>query len=79
MLTFTLLSDQFGQFSELCNFQTLVSCLPEPVHDKIYNKTCQPSKDSNKPVHSPNMAGVLDYLSLDSLEAVEGTRGQRKL
>ena len=39
----------------------------------VYNKTCVTSKDSDQPVHPPSKARVLVYLSLDSLEAVEGT------
>ena len=45
----------------------------EPAHDKTYNKTCVTSKDSDQPVHTPSMARVITYPSLDSLEAVEGT------
>ena len=48
----------------------------EPAHDKIYNKTCVNSKDSDQPVHPPSMARFLVYPSLDGLETVEGTCGQ---
>ena len=48
-------------------------------HDKTYNKNCVTSKDSDQPVHPPSMAKVLVYPSLDNLEAVEGTRNQRRL
>ena len=48
----------------------------ETVHDKTYNKTCVTSKDLDQPVHPPSKARVLVYLSLDSLEAVEGTCDQ---
>ena len=51
----------------------------EPAHDKTYNKTCVRSKDSDQPVHPPNMPKVLVYSSLDSPGAVEGTCDQRRL
>ena len=44
----------------------------DPAHDKTYNKTCVTSKDSDQPVHLPNMTWGLFYPSLDSLESVEG-------
>ena len=43
------------------------------AHDKTYNMTCVTSIDSDQPVHPTSKARVLMYLSLDSLEAVEGT------
>ena len=51
----------------------------EPANDKTYNKTCVTSKDSDQPVHSPSMARVLFYPSLDSLNAEEGTCDQGRL
>ena len=50
----------------------------EPAHDNTYNKTCVTSKDSDRPVHTPSMARVLVYPSLDSLEPVEGAFYQRR-
>ena len=50
----------------------------KPAHGKTYNKACVTSKDSDKIVHQPRMAGVLCYLSLDSQETAEGTRDQRR-
>ena len=50
-----------------------------PAQDKTYNKTCMTSKDSDQPVHPPSMAKVLIYLSLASLEAVEGRCDQQRL
>ena len=47
----------------------------EPAHDKINNKTCITSKDSDQPVHPPSIARVPVYPPSDSLEAVEGIRG----
>ena len=44
----------------------------ESAHDKTYIKTCRTSKDSDQPVHSPSMAKVLLYPSLDNTETVEG-------
>ena len=44
----------------------------EPAHDNPYNKTSVTSKDSDEPVHSPNMERVLVYSPLNNLEAVEG-------
>ena len=49
----------------------------EQAYDTTYNKTCVTSKDSAQHVHPPSMAMVLVYLSLDSLDAVEGTCDQR--
>ena len=46
---------------------------------KAYSKTCVTSKDSCQPVHPLCMAKVLVYPSLDSFEAVEGTRNQQRL
>ena len=43
------------------------------MHGKIYNKTFVTRKDSDQPVHPPNMARVLVYPSLDSLKAVKST------
>ena len=51
----------------------------EPVHDKTYNKACVTSKDSDQPVHSPNIARVIFNLSLDSPETVKGTCDQQRL
>ena len=45
----------------------------------MYNKTCVTSKDSDQHVHTPSMARVLVYPSLDSPEAVEGNYDQRRL
>ena len=41
--------------------------------------TCMASKDSDQPVHPPNMAKALAYPSLDSLEAVEGMDSAKTL
>ena len=49
-----------------------------PVHDKIYNKTCD-QQNSDQPVHSRSTARVLVYPSLDNLKAEEGTCDQRRL
>ena len=46
---------------------------------QTYNMTCMTSKDSNQPVHPHSMTRVLVHLSLDSLEAVEGTCHQQRL
>ena len=51
----------------------------EPAHDKTYNKTFVTSKDSDQSIHSPSMAMVLIYPSLDSLETVEGMCDQQRL
>ena len=51
----------------------------EPAHDKTYNKTCMSSKDSDHPVHQFSMVRAVVYPSLNSLEAVERTCGQRWL
>ena len=51
----------------------------EQAHDKIYNKTCVTSKDSDQPIHPPSIVRVLVHPSLNSPEAVEGTCDQRRL
>ena len=51
----------------------------EPAHNKTYSKTCVTSKDSDQPVHSPSIARVLVYPSLDGVDAIEGTCDQRIL
>ena len=51
----------------------------ELAQDKTYNKTCVTSKDSDQPIHSPSIARVLVYSSLNSLETVEGTCYQQRL
>ena len=43
-----------------------------PAHNRIYNKTCVTSKESDKPVHPASMP-------LYNQEAVEGTCNQRRL
>ena len=58
---------------------TIILPYIEPVHDKLYNKTCMTSKDSDHPVYPPNMSRVLVYPSLDSPEDVNGTCDQRRL
>ena len=42
-----------------------------PADDKIYNKTCITSKDSDQPVHPFSMSREFVYTSLDSLGAVK--------
>ena len=42
----------------------------------LNNRICVTSKDSDQPVHPPNIAGVIVCPSLDSPEAVEGTCDQ---
>ena len=49
------------------------------MHNKTYNKSCVTSKDSDQSVQPPNMARVLLYPSLGSLEATEDTCDQRRL
>ena len=57
-----------------CSYVTLF--VFEPAHNKTCNKTSVTSKDSDQLVHPPSNTRIFVYPSLDSHEAVEGTRDQ---
>ena len=65
------------QKSKLCSVFMIKMLSQRTI--KSYNKTCMTSKDSYQPVHPSSTARVLVYLSLDSLDAIEGTCDQRRL
>ena len=55
----------YFRLSMLCKNSAAKTIWFEPAQDKIYNKTCVTSKDSNQPVPPRSMARVLIYPSLD--------------
>ena len=63
----------------ICDCTYVTSFIFKPAHDKTSNKTCGNSKDSDQPVHLPNMATVVVYPSLDGSEAFKGTYDQQRL